>query len=216
MTTAIFLSSVGCSSGSDASVAPRGLLDSQGNPLPRKPQALPPKSQSTVSDDARMEAPSRSSAAGLPSLFDDPPGAAARREEPTAASTPTDLGAPEQPERDLSAELRALVGQPSQCIDLDTVAEQGGKLTVQIGAYVLSTGAITRASVSAPGQPASTIRCIEQQVVAQRLRDPVPNTPRTVRAELGWEVVRSASRGPGNSVGKAIASGSQVAAEGGR
>jgi hypothetical protein len=92
-------------------------------------------------------------------------------------------------QRDLPAELTALLGQPASCLELASVAAAGGRLTIVVTAYAVPSGRITRASVDAPGQPASALRCLEQRATSASLRSPVPGAPLQVTATIPIEVI---------------------------
>lgn len=102
----------------------------------------------------------------------------------------------EKPERKLDEELKAALGQPTDCLDLQKVVDGGGKLKVRVGAYVGPSGRITRASVSAPGQPSSTVSCIERRAVTIKMNDPIEDAPRLVETELSFEVARAQAPAP--------------------
>jgi hypothetical protein len=112
-------------------------------------------------------------------------------------TTPPPAPAPEEPEgeaRDLGRELSDLLRQTS-CLDLAVAARQpGGRQTISGTAYVMASGRITRATVSASGQPSSALRCAESRLVAQGLRGPVPGGAQSISGSTTIEVVAEAPR----------------------
>ncbi len=98
--------------------------------------------------------------------------------------------------RDLSAELRSLLGQPTDCLDLQKVVDDGGKITVRVSVYVGPSGRITRATINAPGQPGQALSCIERRAVALKMQEPIDDAPRLVEAELSFEIARNQAAPP--------------------
>jgi hypothetical protein len=92
-------------------------------------------------------------------------------------------------QRDLPAELTALIGRAGECLELETVASSGGRVTIVVTAYAVPSGRITRATADAPGQPASALRCLEQRATSGSLRSPVPGAPLEVTATIPIEVI---------------------------
>lgn len=147
-------------------------------PPPPRP---PPVAPSTLASPFAQKAPD--------------PGALAR---PAPAAVEEDAGAIVPPgplphdtvaQRDLPAELTALMGRPGECLELATVASSGGRVTIVVTAYAVPSGRITRATADAPGQPASALRCLEQRATAGSLRSPVPGAPLEVTATIPIEVI---------------------------
>ena len=110
-------------------------------------------------------------------------------EEPGAAVPPAAEPHDKVAQRDLSAELTALLGQPASCLELASVAAAGGRLTIVVTAFAVPSGRITRASVKAPGQPTSALRCLEGRATSGSLRSPVPGAPLQVTATIPIEVI---------------------------
>ena len=91
-------------------------------------------------------------------------------------------------ERDLGRELSDMLGAQG-CYDLAAAAKQpGGRLTISGSAYVTVTGRITRATVSAPGQPSTALRCAESRLVSQGLKGPIPGGAQSVSGSATLEV----------------------------
>jgi hypothetical protein len=95
-------------------------------------------------------------------------------------------GAPATP-RDLGSELRAALGTPTDCLDVETAANLGGSLRVTVRAWVSVTGRVTRAEASGSA-PESVRSCIADRAEALSLTAPVEGAPRAVSAELVFGV----------------------------
>ncbi len=95
----------------------------------------------------------------------------------------------EAPGRDLGAELRAALGNPSSCIPRGA-ANLPQRATLQVNAHVSVTGIITRAYASTPGFPPEMSRCLARRAEGLHLRGPIPDAPRVVHASL--EIAASA------------------------
>ncbi|HEX5656621.1 MAG TPA: hypothetical protein VFX59_05470 [Polyangiales bacterium] len=90
--------------------------------------------------------------------------------------------------RDLSAELLERLGSPTSCLDLQQAVASGGRLNIVVVAEVMPSGRITRVQASAPGQPASALRCLENRASSAGLKGPVPGAPVSVTTTLPIEV----------------------------
>lgn len=174
---------VGCQE--DSKPMPRGLVGPDGQPLASP--ALPgiaraaakgtetaPKFQDLASPFDRVQAP-----------------------VPVPAAPQPEAQAPAAPERDLSSELARLIPAPGECLDL-ALASAGGKVAISVTAMVMPSGRLSRASVSVPGQPAESLKCIERRVLQGALSPDVPKAPVQVQANLALEVV--AQRQPASAV----------------
>jgi hypothetical protein len=100
----------------------------------------------------------------------------------------------EEKKRDLEQELLAALPQPAGCLDLAKVAASGGKLTIRVSAEMLPSGHISRATVSAPGQSADAIKCLQKGVVAVTIAPDVPGAPLTLRVDSSIEVMAQKPR----------------------
>lgn len=119
----------------------------------------------------------------------DPPASPAppaqRLRVPVEVSGDDDPSGPQgERERDLSDELRRLVGDPSPCIG---EADLRGRVTFSITAHVSTTGLVTRASVSAAGVPERVTECVRARVESSRFAADVPGAPRAVTASVAVE-----------------------------
>ena len=162
--------------------------------LPEEATSRATPAQLAAAEAPATEAPATPPPSSLPSPFvrsAPNPGALSTPDAGTsgeAAGAAADAGPP----RDLGSELRGLLGQPASCLDLAAVEASGGKLTVDATAQVVSSGRITRATVTAPGQPSTALRCLEQRITAGSLRGPVPGAPLAVRTSVPIEVISTA------------------------
>lgn len=89
----------------------------------------------------------------------------------------------EAPARDLSAELRAALGDPNRCIPAGA-RDLPSSATFSVTAYVSVTGLVTRASASAPGFPPEVGRCLTNAAEHAHLRGPIEGAPRAVQTTL--------------------------------
>jgi hypothetical protein len=97
-----------------------------------------------------------------------------------------DAGAPQ---RDLDAELSSALSAVSNCVDVvQAAARPEGRLTISVNAYVQGSGRVSRATVTAPGQPASALSCIEKLALAATLQAPVPNAPVQVKGTTQLQI----------------------------
>jgi hypothetical protein len=168
---------VGCSD-SQPAAQPRGIAQGEETkapvvapppppPPPSRPSSLSSPFEKTLDPGALQAAPPPVQDAGQP-----------------AQAQPVDAGKP----RDLSAELSERLGSPSSCLDLQQVVTAGGRLNIVIVAEVMPSGRITRAQATAPNQPASALRCLENKATSAGLKGPVPGAPISVTTTLPIEV----------------------------
>ncbi|NOY91050.1 MAG: hypothetical protein GXP55_07535, partial [Deltaproteobacteria bacterium] len=87
------------------------------------------------------------------------------------------------PGRDLGAELRAALGNPSGCIPRGA-ANLPQHATLRVDAHVSVTGIVTRAYASTPGFPPEMASCLARRAEGLHLRGPIPDAPRVVHASL--------------------------------
>lgn len=173
--------SVACSRAEKPALPP-GLLDSEGKPIvtpapaPPAPPAQAP-SQPTVYDFERPS-PNPSAPSAAQNLGMNPPATAGGGVQAAGSGG-----------RDLSAELSSKLNQMTDCVDPALVATRpNGRLVVSVSAYVLGSGSISRATIDAPGQPASALECLQRRVMATKLPDPVAGAPINVKGSAEVEV----------------------------
>jgi len=90
----------------------------------------------------------------------------------------------QEPERDLSAELRALVGDPVSCMDDVDPSELPERISVRVRAHVSTRGVVTRVTVSGTGLTGAARDCLSGRLSTARMRAPVPDAPRAVSTEI--------------------------------
>jgi hypothetical protein len=172
-----------CSDSTPAATRQRGI--DPGSDVPAGGQAKPPAPAPAPPP------PAPPSSLGSPFAKLDP-GALTRREEDAGGPARADAGSEPvdaAPPRDLASELASALGRPADCLDLQQVVNSGGRTTVVVIAQVMPSGRITRVEASAPGQPASALRCLQDRASAASLRGPVPGAPLGVTATVPIEVV---------------------------
>jgi hypothetical protein len=189
-----------CSKQPAPSPGPAGLVDNTGNspvaaPIPTPAPVAPPPEAPTVYDFER-QAPSD-------------PGALSAPLPPSGLAPGNALGEPKAadaggPARDLGAELSAALGPAESCVDgAQAAALPGGRLTISVSAYVLPSGRVSRATVTAPGQPQTARDCMQKQVLALSLRQPIPDAPTQVNGSTQVQV-RSAGGVGATTGGNAV------------
>jgi len=82
--------------------------------------------------------------------------------------------------RDLSAELRDLIGDPSSCLASE---EARGDLTIHVTVTVTEGGMVTRSDARGPVSE-EALRCIRDRAEAISLRSPVPDSPRNISTSV--------------------------------
>ena len=85
--------------------------------------------------------------------------------------------------RDMPAELRSAVGNPSSCFT-DFSSDRATKIRLSVTASMSSSGLVTRASASGGGLSAKELSCVEDRVGRLRLRAPPDEKPRTVSTDI--------------------------------
>ena len=168
---------------------PQGLL--VGEEVPRGSTEVklpnPPAAQQNAPPPPRsLPSPFSGSARNPAELTSD--AAVIKLEDAGDAGDSGDAAAQAGPPRDLPSELRALLGQPTGCLDLAAAEAGGGKITISAVAHVSPTGRVTRATVDAPNQPASALRCFEQRLTSGTLKGPIPNAPVEITTTLAIEI----------------------------
>lgn len=88
------------------------------------------------------------------------------------------------PERDLPGELSVAFGVPSGCLDADAVRANAPRLDLTVGAYVSTTGLVTRADVAGGTLSDEARACLVRHTEALRFAGPVPDAPRRVNARV--------------------------------
>ena len=176
---ALAVAVIGCGEERDTSPPPgRGL-----GTLPASPtgSAAPPGPPSRPAFSPRPQAP-----------FEAPP---------PPSPTPSEGGpeqAPTSPRalRDLSAELRSSLGDPSGCLVETAGTEVRSQIDLVVTVQVVESGRVTRAEVTGNTLSREELRCVRERAEQVSFRGPVPEAPRTVSTpiELRWQ---AAPEGPG-------------------
>jgi hypothetical protein len=102
---------------------------------------------------------------------------------------------PDAGKRDYEAELRAALGDPSSCLAARTDAGTPSEISIEVEAYVMAPGNISRGYVRSPQLAAEELECIRRRITPLRLRPPIEDAPRAVRATLKLAVETSAKTG---------------------
>lgn len=110
---------------------------------------------------------------------------------PEAPAGPAEL----EPERDYAAELAALVGSPLDCLQPRKVGDAPEQLSVELEAYVMESGLISRGYVRSSVLGADETNCIRRRLEAQHLAAPVDDAPRQVRATIRFALKTPESPG---------------------
>jgi hypothetical protein len=93
--------------------------------------------------------------------------------------------AAEKEKRDFSAELLAAVGSPVQCLKPRTAGpDVPSQISIAIDATVVETGLVTRAYASSSQLDAEELKCVEQRLSTLRMRAPIEDAPRSIRATI--------------------------------
>jgi hypothetical protein len=162
--------------GASASCSDSGSRD---EPPKDRPRGLVPATDRPVS--AAQPAAAPSAAAPL---------------EPTPAADPTPPPAEEEkkdeaPPRDYGAELLAAFGAPLDCLHPRTDANAPAEVRIDVQAYLLETGYVSRAYVRAPALDEPEVQCLTKRASSLRLAAPVEQAPRSVSTTLTLTLKRA-------------------------
>ena len=101
------------------------------------------------------------------------------------AAKPADEATKKTPdERDYGAELLAAIGSPVQCLKTRIGPDAPSAIAISLEATVVETGIVTRNQATSAQLDESEIKCVQARLAGLRLRAPIPDAPRTVRATL--------------------------------
>jgi hypothetical protein len=103
-------------------------------------------------------------------------------QQPGATGETGEAAPPREPERDLAAELRERVGDPSAC--LNALVDLPAEVSISIEATVTTTGIVTRSYARGAGVPDDALECVRRRLDTARLRAPIPNAPRNITTTL--------------------------------
>lgn len=153
-----------------------GDTDAEANPRTRGPARPAP----TTSEPAKsVDLGSRGPVAQA-----QPQGEPLKAPKPVLAEKPAE---PEKEKRDLSRELRAAVGMPTDCLRPRTGADVPPKVVVDVEAHLVESGLVTRAYVRASQLEPAELECLQKRVAAVRLAPPIEESPRAVNASLEFK-----------------------------
>jgi hypothetical protein len=124
-----------------------------------------------------------------PKLGGSNPVAAAQEAQPNAAEPEAEK------KRDLSAELLSAVGTPTACLHARTGADAPSSIRVDVEAYLIETGMVTRAYARSSALDPEEIECVRKRVASLRLRAPIEEAPRSVSATLEFKLKTAAKTG---------------------
>jgi hypothetical protein len=188
--TFVLLAALAACGGNEAP-APRGIPEADR----REPVVRAPEPQA----EAQPPAPEPRAPSKLKSPFELGPGDLTA-EQPAQAAPAGQK--PEEKQRDLGQEL-ADAASRTGCFDVPAAAKQpGGRLVVSASAYVMPSGRITRATVSAPGQPSSALRCAEQKLVQMGIPGPLEEAE-SIQGQTTLEVMAAANQPPAQAAAPA-------------
>lgn len=164
-----FVSSAACEPDEEYESGSRGLQPSAFGPAT---SAQAPETPAAAAGGRRSASGSRDPGAA-PSLGYAP--------VPSAAAAPED---PNAPPRELSTELRAMMGQPLACL---AGAAPAPTITVVVGTVVDAHGNVLRATATGPLTPEG-LACMQARAQALRFRAPVPRAPIHVTARIEFRM----------------------------
>jgi hypothetical protein len=102
-----------------------------------------------------------------------------------AVAKAADAKPPEKEKRDYGAELLAAVGSPVDCLKPRTAGpDVPGRISIVVDATVTETGLVTRGYASSSQLDAEELKCVEQRLATLRMRGPIEDAPRSVRATV--------------------------------
>lgn len=197
----------GCKKREAAPLNPPGAVDSEGRPI----YVGPVKTEQPAQPSAPARTPEP------PTVYDfergaaDPGSLSTRPGQPASPKAaqpaqPTQPASTPPAARDLNAELSAKLAPMSSCLDLAlAAAEPDGRVTISVAAYLQASGRVSRATVTAKGQPASALACIERQVLALSMASPIANAPVQVNGSTQLQI-----RSVGADAGSTAAAGANV------
>jgi hypothetical protein len=143
-----------------------------------------------------LDAPNAGAAGALPAS-EAPAAAGPRRSSPSgySPSASSSFGGgsapsgaapvdPNAPQRDLSAELQAMMGQPLTCL---AGAAPAPTVTVSVSTIVDAGGNVLRATASGP-LTEEGLACMQARAAGVRFRAPVPRAPINVTARIAFRM----------------------------
>jgi hypothetical protein len=164
------VSSLACTGGEPASAPepPRGVARSTAPPEPPAPPASAP-----AASDAPFQWPN----------------------EPPASAPAQPAEPPAKAQRDYAAELLAALGDPTSCLKPRTGRDAPTEIIVELEAHVVGAGSVSRSYVRSTQLDADETECVRKRTSSLRLRTPIDDAPRTVRATLRLAMKSAAKTG---------------------
>ena len=141
-----------------------------------------------------------------PGTVDTPKPEAEPEPEPEDEATPLPESVPaakedeekkdDKPPRDYPAELQAALGAPSDCLHARSGPNVPKELRIEVQAYFLESGFVSRAYARSAALDADEIACVTKRANAVRLAGPVEDAPRAVSTTLTLTLQPTASPVP--------------------
>jgi hypothetical protein len=119
---------------------------------------------------------------------------AAPTQLPTQAAAPVaateDKAEPDEAEkkRDYGAELEHAIGSPIDCLKPREGPDSPGEIDVQLEAYFLDTGAMSRGYARSSLLDADELKCLQTRLSAIHLQAPIEGAPRAVQVTLRFKL----------------------------
>jgi hypothetical protein len=132
-----------------------------------------------------------------PESYQAPPGgpaAPAAEQEPTAMPSSGPERADEKPERDFSAELVRMMGDPSSCLKPRAAENAPSNLAIAVTASVMPSGAVGQTEVSAAELDSSELACLKARAAGLHFAPPIENAPFSVRGTV--QLTRDVTHAP--------------------
>jgi hypothetical protein len=169
----------------------------------------------------RLQAPPESQPApAAPAQPGNAPAPAAE-EAPVAAPEPAAAAEAEAKEekkqRDYAAELLAALGTPADCLHERSGEAAPSELKIDIQAYLLDSGFVSRAYARSPLLDEGELQCLSKRAGALRLTAPIEDAPRAVSATLTLQLKAAdkpaVADKPGTGTEKAVPAENPAGAE---
>jgi hypothetical protein len=116
-------------------------------------------------------------------------------EAPKADPAPQTADAAAKEARDYAAELLTAMGDPTACLRPRSGPNAPAELAIELEAYVVGAGSVSRSYVRSAQLDADETECIRKRLSSLRFRTPVEDAPRAVRATLHLTLKNAAKTG---------------------
>ena len=94
----------------------------------------------------------------------------------------------EAEKRDYSAELKNAIGGPVDCLKPRGGPDSPAEIRVDLEAYFLETGAMSRGYARSSQLDEGELQCIRSRLESIRLRAPIDQAPRSVQTTLTFKL----------------------------